>query len=120
MGPTLARFRGYWFTACDMELQKRKRMADLMRPEGDPRRARTLYCMARQEEILDRGYADLEAVGEAVGDRAAEVIGAHFLEGEDWHDLSARLGIPYDKCKKIAYNAFRRCDAMNEERPQGV
>lgn len=46
-----------------------------------------------------------------MGERAVEVITAHYLEGEDWHDLSARIGIAYDKCKKIAYRAFREYDA---------
>lgn len=82
ISPMLAQFRLYWFVALDMERQKARRKIDLMRPEGDPRR-----------------------------ERAVEVITAHYLEGEDWHDLSARIGIAYDKCKKIAYRAFRAYDA---------
>ena len=84
ISPTLAQFRLYWFVALDME---------------------------RQEEVLDRAYADMREMAPAVGERAVEVITAHYLEGEDWHDLSARIGIAYDKCKKIAYRAFREYDA---------
>lgn len=111
ISPTLAQFRLYWFVALDMERQKARRKIDLMRPEGDPRRERALYCMERQEEVLDRAYADMREMAPAVGERAVEVITAHYLEGEDWHDLSARIGIAYDKCKKIAYRAFREYDA---------
>lgn len=111
ISPTLAQFRLYWFVALDMERQKTRRKIDLMRPEGDPRRERALYCMERQEEVLDRAYADMREMAPKVGGRAVEVITAHYLEGEDWHDLSARIGIAYDKCKKIAYRAFRAYDA---------
>ena len=111
ISPTLAQFRLYWFVALDMERQKTRRKIDLMRPEGDPRRERALYCMEGQEEVLDRAYADMHEMAPAVGERAVEVITAHYLEGEDWHDLSARIGIAYDKCKKIAYRAFREYDA---------
>ncbi len=47
ISPTLAQFRLYWFVALDMERQKARRKIDLMRPEGDPRRERALYCMER-------------------------------------------------------------------------
>ena len=111
--PTLAEFRCYWFVARDMERQRARRKADLMRRDGDPRRARALYCVGRQERILDRGYERLEELRPALGELAYEIVGSHFLECEDWHDLSARLGIPYDKCKKVAYKAFRQYDAGN-------
>ncbi len=117
--PTLAEFRCYWFVARDMERQRARRRIDLMRPEEDPRRVRALYCMRRQERILDRGYERLEELRPALGELAYEIAGAHFLECEDWHDLSARLGIPYDKCKKVAYKAFRRHDALNGAGPRG-
>lgn len=111
ISPTLAQFRLYWFVALDMERQKARRKIDLIRPEGDPRRERALYCMERQEEVLDRAYADMREMAPTAGERAVEVITAHYLEGEDWHDLSARIGIAYDKCKKIAYKAFREYEA---------
>lgn len=120
MSPTLARLRRCWYVSRDMDKQRRGRRIDLMRPDGDPRRARALYCMAEQEAVLDTGYALIEEMRPAAGDVAAEIVEAHFLECEDWHDLSARLGIPYDKCKKMAYRAIRRYDARNGEGPQGI
>ena len=75
--------------------------------------------MERQEEVLDRAYADMREMAPTVGERAVEVITAHYLGGEDWHDLSARTGIAYDKCKKIAYRAFWEYDAATLRRPQG-
>ncbi len=87
ISPTLAQFRLYWFVALDMERQKARRKIDLMRLEGDPRRERALYCMERQEEVLDRAYADMREMAPTVGERAVEVITAHYLEREDRHSL---------------------------------
>ena len=126
ISPTLAQFRLYWFVALDMERQKARRKIDLMRPEGDPRRERALYCMERQEEVLDRAYADMCEMAPKVGGRAVEVITAHYLEGEDWHDLSARIGIAYDKCKEDSVQGVQgvRCrdieKAAGERNPCGL
>ena len=120
ISPTLVQLRHCWYVSRDMEKQCRGRKIDLMRPDGDPRRARALYCVGQQEAFLDAGYELIEDMRPSAGNLAADIMTAHFLECEDWHDLSARLGIPYDKCKKVAYRAICRYDAQNEGRPQGV
>lgn len=100
-------FRGYQVTARSLERLKRQ----LKSTKAQVGKERIGWCIDRCEEILDRAWDDVERIECGSGDTARQLVVRHFLFDEDWHDVAADMGIPYDKAKKIAYAAIKSLDS---------
>ena len=106
--PTLARFRGYRLHARDLEARKSKA------PSTSQQAARWALICAAHEAALDRAWGDIERVGYWYGEFHARILADHYLMGDDWHDIAAREGMPYDKTKKAAYRALLWLQAFED------
>lgn len=100
-------FRGYQVTARSLERLKRQ----LKTTKQQVGKERIGWCIDRCEEILDRAWDDVAEIERTCGDTACQLVVRHFLFDEDWHDVAADMGIPYDKAKKIAYAAIKSLDS---------
>lgn len=107
MSDALHRFRSYMWSAESLEKAKEELRSPRLNAE---RRKRLMYVIAQCERSLDAGWREVGTIAERDGDAAAELVAGHFLFGEDWHDLTASLGISYDKGKKVAYAAIKALD----------
>jgi hypothetical protein len=103
--PSLARFRSY--RAHADELEAMKSWPPARSPGPMARRSR---IERDHERALDRAFAEASVVSTWYGTLHARILSAHYLYGEDWHDISASEGIPYDKTKKLAYSALAWLD----------
>lgn len=101
ISPSLARFRSYRLHAEQLEDMK-----SWPRAASDAQAYRRSVIASIHESKLDRAWSELEVIATWYGDLPAQVISEHYLFCHDWHDISAELGIPYDKLKKLAYRTL--------------
>lgn len=73
-------------------------------------RLRALAVCKRCDEVIGDAWERIERISETSGPEAADIVAAHYLFCEDWHTVSAERGIPYDLCKKLAYEAIKALD----------
>ena len=106
--PTLARFRCYELHARDLEARK------AARPASPQQAARWALICSRHEAELDRAWGDVARVGYWYGEFHARILTDHYLMLDDWHDVAAREGMPYDKTKKAAYRALAWLQAFED------
>lgn len=109
ISPALARFLGYRLHARDLEARK------AARPSSPEQAARWALICAAHEAALDRAWEEVDALEGVAGRMAADLVARHYLLGEDWHDLTASAGVPYNAAKKRAYRAFELVDERNGE-----
>lgn len=111
MSPALSRFIGYRYRAEALETFKP------LCAKGRPGvRQRAERIVSDCESVLDAAWAECDLIGRTHGPRSAELVIRHYLLCGDWHDISADLGIPYDKAKKMAYAAIKSLDREGEGR----
>lgn len=111
MSPALSRFIGYRERAEALE-----RFKPHIRKGPPGLRARARRIVGDCEGALDGAWVECDLIGHAHGQKCAELVIRHYLLREDWHDISADLGIPYDKAKKMAYAAIKSLDRESEGR----
>lgn len=111
ISPALQRFRSYASYARALEEYK-----PLTRGGSLNKRARAEMVCATAEERLDRAWVEVEQAAALSGWDAADMAADHFLMGLDWHDVASARGIPYDKCKKAAYEAIKALDEFGGQR----
>ena len=101
MSPALHRFTEYRRRALDLEQRK-----GTLRRSTPGMRAVHHYVIWIDEQALDRGWNEVGLVAEEYSDEAAELLAAHYLFCEDWHDIAAERRKGYDEVKKKCYRAM--------------
>lgn len=102
MHPALSRFIGYRYRAEALE-----RFKPLCSRGAPGLRVRASRIVSDCERSLDEAWEECGVIEARYGQRVAELVIRHYLMCGDWHDISADLGIPYDKAKKMAYAAIK-------------
>jgi hypothetical protein len=108
MSPALLRFTEYRRRALDLEWRK-----GTLRRSTPGMRAVHNHVILIDEQALDRGWEEAGIVAEEYSDDAAELLAAHYLFCEDWHDVAAERSRGYDEVKKKGYRALLWLDARD-------
>ena len=107
----LNRFTAYSLKAQSLERLKRQ----LKVTKSNRGKQRVRWCIARCEDAMEAAWGEVDELSRSHGDEAAELVTRHYLWGEDWHDVTADMGLTYDKGKKMAYRAIKSLDGRKRE-----
>lgn len=107
MSPALHRFTEYRRRALDLE----ERKGTLRRAPKAMRDVHRYVLEQVDERAVDSCWEEVGLVAEEYSGEAAELLAAHYLFCEDWHDIAAERGKGYDEVKKKCYKALLWLDA---------